>query len=238
MKERNLAGPRANLARSAWSRGACRTWTSRPLLEGAGQVFHLAAQAGVRASWGREFARLHRPQRARHPAAAGGGPGRRGCRASCTPRPRRSTATRPACRCARTRAASPLSPYGVTKLAAEHLATLYETQPRPAGREPALLHGLRAPAAAGHGVPQVPEGVPRRRAHPRLRRRPRRRATSPSSRDIVAATRAAGDSGRPGCVYNVGGGERIALDDVLRADRGRHRPARRRSCARRPRKAT
>ena len=34
--------------------------------------------------------------------------------------------------------------------------------------------------------------------------------------DIVAATRAAADSGRPGCVYNVGGGERIALLDVLR----------------------
>jgi len=34
--------------------------------------------------------------------------------------------------------------------------------------------------------------------------------------DIVAATRAAADSGRPGGVYNVGGGERIALGDVLR----------------------
>jgi UDP-glucose 4-epimerase len=33
--------------------------------------------------------------------------------------------------------------------------------------------------------------------------------------DIVAATRAAADSGHPGSVYNVGGGERIALSDVL-----------------------
>jgi UDP-glucose 4-epimerase len=33
--------------------------------------------------------------------------------------------------------------------------------------------------------------------------------------DIVKATRAAADSGRPGCVYNVGGGERIALHRVL-----------------------
>lgn len=34
--------------------------------------------------------------------------------------------------------------------------------------------------------------------------------------DIVAAVRAAALSGRPGAVYNVGGGERIALNDVLR----------------------
>ena len=33
--------------------------------------------------------------------------------------------------------------------------------------------------------------------------------------DIVAATRAAAVSGRPGSVYNVGGGERVALNDVL-----------------------
>ena len=34
--------------------------------------------------------------------------------------------------------------------------------------------------------------------------------------DIVAAVRAAPLSGRPGTVYNVGGGERVALNDVLR----------------------
>ena len=34
--------------------------------------------------------------------------------------------------------------------------------------------------------------------------------------DAVAATRRAADSGRPGCVYNVGGGQRLALEEVLR----------------------
>jgi UDP-glucose 4-epimerase len=34
--------------------------------------------------------------------------------------------------------------------------------------------------------------------------------------DIVSATRAAADSGRPGRVYNVGGGERVAMNEVLR----------------------
>jgi UDP-glucose 4-epimerase len=33
--------------------------------------------------------------------------------------------------------------------------------------------------------------------------------------DIVAATRAAAETGRPGLVYNVGGGERVVLNDVL-----------------------
>jgi UDP-glucuronate 4-epimerase len=34
--------------------------------------------------------------------------------------------------------------------------------------------------------------------------------------DIVSAVRRAALSGRPGCVYNVGGGERVALNEVLR----------------------
>jgi UDP-glucose 4-epimerase len=33
--------------------------------------------------------------------------------------------------------------------------------------------------------------------------------------DILAATRAAADSGRAGCVYNVGGGERVSVNEVL-----------------------
>ena len=34
--------------------------------------------------------------------------------------------------------------------------------------------------------------------------------------DAVSATRRAGESGRPGCVYNVGGGERVSVNEVLR----------------------
>jgi UDP-glucose 4-epimerase len=33
--------------------------------------------------------------------------------------------------------------------------------------------------------------------------------------DAVAATMAAGDRGRPGAVYNIGGGSRVRLNDVL-----------------------
>jgi UDP-glucose 4-epimerase len=38
--------------------------------------------------------------------------------------------------------------------------------------------------------------------------------------DIVAATRAAAVSGRPGNAYNVGGGERVSLNQVLRTIEG------------------
>ena len=199
VKERNLAAARATTARSAWSKGALQdtgprraSWTAR------GQVFHLAAQAGVRASWGRDFARLHRPQRARHPAPArGGGRGAgapRGVRLVVVGLRRR----RRRCPCARTRACQPVSPYGVTKLAAEHLGDLYHAQPRPARGEPALLHGLRAAAAAGHGLPPVPEGGPRRRARSASSATASRPATSPSSTTSWPPRGPPADSGRPG----------------------------------------
>jgi UDP-glucose 4-epimerase len=38
--------------------------------------------------------------------------------------------------------------------------------------------------------------------------------------DIVAATRAAAAAGRPGAVYNVGGGERVSVNEVLRTIEG------------------
>ena len=121
----------------------------------------------MRASWGRDFARLHRPQRARHPAPARGGAWRRGVPrlvyASSSSVYGDAAGAPPA----RGRACQPVSPYGVTKLAAEHLANLYDAQPRPARGQPALLHGLRTAPAAGHGLPPVPEGGARRGAHPR-----------------------------------------------------------------------
>ena len=96
----------------------------RPVLEGAGQVFHLAAQAGVRASWGREFAhytdhnvlgtqrllerykgsRLERFVYASSSSVYGD-----------AERYPTDEAMLP----------HPFSPYGVTKLAGEHLTLLY-----------------------------------------------------------------------------------------------------------------
>jgi UDP-glucose 4-epimerase len=108
----------------------------------------------------------------------------------------------------------PVSPYGVTKLAAEHLGHLYR---------------------ASHGLPVVslryftvygPRQRPDMAFHRFLKAA---RDAAPITvygdggqtrdftfvADIVAATRAAADRGRPGRVYNVGGGERVTLNDVL-----------------------
>jgi UDP-glucose 4-epimerase len=103
----------------------------------------------------------------------------------------------------------------VTKLAAEHLVHLYERN-----------HGLPAVSLRYFTV-----YGPRQRPDMAFHRFLKACRDDESIRlygdgeqtrdftfvdDIVAATRAAGDSGRPGCVYNVGGGERVSLKEVLR----------------------
>lgn len=95
------------------------------LLQGVDWIFHQAAQAGVRASWGREFARYTEcnvlaTQRlleaALHVKSL-----RRFVYASSSSI-YGEAATLPL---AETVMPQPVSPYGVTKLAAEHLCTLY-----------------------------------------------------------------------------------------------------------------
>jgi len=121
------------------------------LLDGAGCVFHLAAQAGVRASWGRSFdiytknniqatqklleaakdLRLEKFIYASSSSVYG---------------------LTPVLPMAETNPLRPQSPYGVTKLAAEHLRPVRQKFRGPGGVPP-LLHGLRARAAARYGVP-------------------------------------------------------------------------------------
>ena len=102
------------------------------------------------------------------------------------------------CRCARTRACRPVSPYGVTKLAAEHLVPPLRPEPRPAGGEPALLHGLRTAAAAGHGLPPLPARPRATAGRSIVYGDGRQTRDFTFVDDIVAATRAAADTGRPG----------------------------------------
>src|SRR5258707_12526463 len=56
IKERNLEGPRS-WKRFTFVEGNLLTIDLVPVLEGVDWLFHQAAQAGVRASWGQEFAR-------------------------------------------------------------------------------------------------------------------------------------------------------------------------------------
>jgi UDP-glucose 4-epimerase len=103
----------------------------------------------------------------------------------------------------------------VTKLAAEHLAVLYHrnhglptvslrffTVYGPRQRPDMAFHRFLTAARDGGPVTVYGDG--------------RQTRDFTYVDDIVAAVRAAGLSGRSGTVYNVGGGERIALTDVLR----------------------
>jgi len=183
------------------------------LLEGAGQVYHLAAQAGVRSSWGEDF-RLYTDnnvlatQRLLEAAVAAG-----------TPRLVMASSSSvygdsPELPLRETTPCQPISPYGVTKLAAENLAHLY-------GR----LHGVPVVSLRYFTV-YGPRQRPDMAFHRFLRAARDDQAITlfgdgEQTRDftfiadVVEATRAAADSGRPGCVYNVGGGERISLNRVM-----------------------
>lgn len=184
-----------------------------PLLEGAGQVFHLAAQAGVRASWGKDFAlytdhNLLATQRLLEAAVAAGVPRVVYASSSSVYGDARTLPLQEDAPC------RPLSPYGVTKLAAENLALLYErnyglpvvslryfTVYGPRQRPDMAFHRFLKAALDGAAIQVFGDG--------------RQTRDFTFVDDIVRATRAAADQGRPGCVYNVGGGERIALNDVI-----------------------
>ena len=183
------------------------------LLTDVTHVFHLAAQAGVRRSWGRDFAiyttcnvdatqvlleacvgrDLQRVVYASSSSVYGDG----------VTIPMREDA-RP----------QPVSPYGVTKLAAEHLCHLYFTN---------------------YGVPSVSLRYftvygPRQRPDMAFHRFLRAMQTGePISLygdgeqtrdftfvdDAVSATAAAADRGVVGRVYNIGGGSRVSMNRVL-----------------------
>ncbi len=108
----------------------------------------------------------------------------------------------------------PLSPYGVTKLAAEHLCTLYHanygvptvslryfTVYGPRQRPDMAFHKFIRAAIAGQPISLYGDGEQTR--------------DFTFVADIVAANRAAGDRGTPGAVYNIGGGSRVTINHVL-----------------------
>ena len=185
-----------------------------PLLAGAEHVYHLAAQAGVRASWGREFSHYTEhnvlaTQRLLEAAVAAGRPTVVYASSSSVYGDAPSLPFREDGPC------QPVSPYGVTKLAAEHLAVLYHRNHRlptvslrfftvygPRQRPDMAFHRFLRAARDGEPVTVFGDGLQTR--------------DFTYVADIVAAVRAAPLSGRPGTVYNVGGGERVALNDVLR----------------------
>jgi UDP-glucose 4-epimerase len=183
------------------------------LLEGVTHVFHLAAQAGVRKSWGRDF-RVYTSNNVEATQilleACAGRPIERLVYASSSsvygddvPLPMREDA-RP----------QPVSPYGVTKLAAEQLCHLYWvnhsvptvslryfTVYGPRQRPDMGFSRFFAAVLGDKAVPQFGDG--------------RQTRDFTFVADAVSATIAAATRGKPGGVYNIGGGSRVELLDVF-----------------------
>jgi UDP-glucose 4-epimerase len=183
------------------------------LLEGKTHVFHLAAQAGVRKSWGQDF-RVYTENNVdatqRLLEACIGRPLHRVVYASSSSVygdnvsiPMREDAL-----------PRPVSPYGVTKLAAEQLCYLYHvnhgvpttslryfTVYGPRQRPDMAFHRFIRAALGGQPIVLFGDGEQTR--------------DFTFVADAVAATMAAGDRGVPGRAYNVGGGSRVSVNHVL-----------------------
>ncbi len=183
------------------------------LLDGATHVFHLAAQAGVRKSWGTDFrqytehnieatqvlleacakVQLQRLVYASSSSVYG----------DDAPIPMRED-----------QRVQPVSPYGVTKLAAEHLCHLYHlnlgvpatsvryfTVYGPRQRPDMGFHRFLRAALSSEPIHLYGDGTQTR--------------DFTFVDDAVAATISAATRGTPGRVYNVGGGSRVSVNEVL-----------------------
>jgi UDP-glucose 4-epimerase len=183
------------------------------LLDGVTHVFHLAAQAGVRKSWGKDFktytvnnvdatqmlleACVGRTiERFVHASSSSV----YGDRAAI---PMREDAL-----------PQPVSPYGVTKLAAEALGYLYQVN---FGVPTVAMRYFTV-----YGPRQRPDMAFNRFIRAALKDEPiTLYSDGEQTRDFtfvadaVAATIAAGERGVPGTAYNIGGGSRVSMNHVV-----------------------
>jgi UDP-glucuronate 4-epimerase len=212
IKERNLAALRGQ-AGYRLIEADLNALDLREVLTGMTHVFHLAAQAGVRKSWGRDFqtyTALNVDATQRLLEACVGLPLERVVYASSSSvygdaveMPMREDAM-----------VQPVSPYGVTKLAAEHLCHLYYVN-----------HAVPTVSLryfTVYGPRQRPDMGFNRFFSALLDNRPvvqfgdgRQTRDFTFIADIVTATADAAVHGVPGRVYNIGGGSRVSLGDVF-----------------------
>ena len=212
LKEANLAALRAHPAfRFVETTVQAADWPA--LLPGVTHVFHLAAQAGVLRSWGRDFraytadnidatqilleaCRDAPLQRLVHASSSSvyGDAGRMPMREDAPLRP--------------------VSPYGATKLAAEHLCRLYSLGyglPAVALRYFTVYGPRQRPDMAFHRfLTALRDGTP-----VALFGDGKQTRDFTFVADAVSATVAAGLRGTPGQVYNIGGGSRVSMNDAL-----------------------
>ncbi len=212
LKERNIQGLHGRPT-FRFVEGAIQEVDLAPLLSGVTHVFHLAAQAGVRRSWGAEFSIYTACNVDATQALL------EACLRSDIQRFVYSSSssvygdavTIPMREDARPQ---PVSPYGVTKLAAEHLCHLYWVNHRlpttslryftvygPRQRPDMAFHRFLRAIDQGVEVTLFGDGEQTR--------------DFTYIADAVSATIAAANQGAPGGVYNIGGGSRVSMKHVL-----------------------
>jgi len=212
IKEANLGTARRHPAFS-FVEAAIQEADLGRLLDGVTHVFHLAAQAGVRKSWGRDF-RTYTTNNIEASQvlleAVVGRPIERFVYASSSSVygddvaiPMREDAL-----------PRPVSPYGVSKLAAEQLCYLYHvnyavptvslryfTVYGPRQRPDMGFHKFLKAAHAGQPITLYGDGLQTR--------------DFTFVADAVTATADAGTRGVAGRVYNIGGGSRVSINEVF-----------------------
>jgi len=213
-KEQNLAGAIAT-GRCEVVRADLRTADLEPLVEGAAVVFHQAAQPGVRLSWAKGFAAYDTTnvlgtQRLLEAVRNVGGVERLVYASSSSVYG--NAAHYP---CDERDLPAPHSPYGVTKLAAEHLCAAYAenfalptvmlryfTVYGPRQRPDMAFHRLLAAGLGGPPFPLYGDGSAVR--------------DFTFVDDVVAANLAAGAADlAPGEVINIAGGGEAVLADII-----------------------
>jgi UDP-glucose 4-epimerase len=182
------------------------------LLKGCETVYHQAAQAGVRASWGQSFDCYTQWNvlSTQHILEAMKGTGARMVYASSSS-VYGETKLLPMMEEHQTQ---PMSPYGVTKLAAEHLCVLYWrnfevptvslryfTVYGPRQRPDMAFHKFSRATMLDQPITLFGDGEQTR--------------DFTYIDDAVEANIRAAEKGRPGGVYNIGGGSRVSVNAVL-----------------------
>lgn len=211
-KERNLAGAKAH-PNFRFVEAALGDADLASLLKDRTHVFHLAAQAGVRKSWGRDFTvytvnNVDATQVLLE--ACVGRPIERLVYASSSS----VYGDDVAIPMKEDSLLQPVSPYGVTKLAAEQLCYLYFanhgvptvslryfTVYGPRQRPDMAFHKFLKAVIQGQPIQVYGDGEQTR--------------DFTFVADAVAATYAAAERGVAGRVYNIGGGSRVTVNEVL-----------------------